>query len=370
MGSLKLPYPSGNSAILHSPAANPSADITMKLPSTTGSAGQYLKVASANHSSTNAELEWGTVSSGLSSDAQYNTVGGTNAGDSFSGTDAEKNVLIVYNAGTAITTGDGNVCLGYDAGKAITTQSKNAMIGWAAGQAQAGDDGCICIGYQSARLMNGSSNGTFIGNNVAYSLTDGHDNTFIGAKSGWDVTTGDKNVCLGIEAGRGQITTEDNCLFIARDNVGSGNSGCWIFGDPSGNCYQGNNNASWNTSSDSRLKKNIVDNNVGLSVIEQIKVRNFEYKTETEIDRSAFGLTEDKVNDESDPHHGEYVTKIAIDKTGTQLGPIAQEIEKVLPNCVKTTSKGVKTVNTDELFWHMLNAIKELSTKVKALEAG
>ena len=62
MGSLKLPYPSGNSTILHSPAANPSADITMKLPSTTGSAGQYLKVASANHSSTNAELEWGTVS--------------------------------------------------------------------------------------------------------------------------------------------------------------------------------------------------------------------------------------------------------------------------------------------------------------------
>ena len=62
MGSLKLPYPSGNSAILHSPAANPSADITMKLPSTTGSAGQVLKVASANHSSTNAELEWGTVS--------------------------------------------------------------------------------------------------------------------------------------------------------------------------------------------------------------------------------------------------------------------------------------------------------------------
>ena len=40
------------------------------------------------------------------------------------------------------------------------------------------------------------------------------------------------------------------------------------------------------------------------------------------------------------------------------------------PSCVTTNDKGVKTVDTDELFWHMLNAIKELSAKVTALEAG
>ena len=58
MASIKLKHASGNSTILNSPAANPSADVTLKLPSTTGSAGQFLKVASANHSSTNAELEF------------------------------------------------------------------------------------------------------------------------------------------------------------------------------------------------------------------------------------------------------------------------------------------------------------------------
>lgn len=63
MASIKLKHASGNSTILNSPAANPSADVTLKLPSTTGSAGQVLKVASANHSATNAELEFGTVSS-------------------------------------------------------------------------------------------------------------------------------------------------------------------------------------------------------------------------------------------------------------------------------------------------------------------
>jgi len=61
MSSIKLKHTSGNGTIIHSPAANPSSDVTLKLPSTTGSAGQVLKVASANHSSTNAELEFGTA---------------------------------------------------------------------------------------------------------------------------------------------------------------------------------------------------------------------------------------------------------------------------------------------------------------------
>jgi hypothetical protein len=59
MSSVKLKHSSGNGTIINAPAANPSADITLKVPSTTGSAGQALKIASANHSSTNAELEWG-----------------------------------------------------------------------------------------------------------------------------------------------------------------------------------------------------------------------------------------------------------------------------------------------------------------------
>lgn len=60
MASIKLKHATGNSTIIHSPAANPSSDVTLKLPSTTGSAGQVLKVASANHSATNAELEFAT----------------------------------------------------------------------------------------------------------------------------------------------------------------------------------------------------------------------------------------------------------------------------------------------------------------------
>ena len=48
---------------------------------------------------------------------------------------------------------------------------------------------------------------------------------------------------------------------------------------------------------------------------------------------------------------------------------IAQEIAEVLPEVVKTQSTGVKTINTDNLTWYMINAIKELSAKNTALEA-
>ena len=61
---VKLKHASGNGTVIGAPAANPSADITLKAPSTTGSAGQVLKVATANHSSTNAELEWAADSGG------------------------------------------------------------------------------------------------------------------------------------------------------------------------------------------------------------------------------------------------------------------------------------------------------------------
>ena len=50
-------------------------------------------------------------------------------------------------------------------------------------------------------------------------------------------------------------------------------------------------------------------------------------------------------------------------------GVIAQEVEAVLPECIKVSAEGAKTVSTDPILWSMLNAIKELSAKNEALEA-
>ena len=48
---------------------------------------------------------------------------------------------------------------------------------------------------------------------------------------------------------------------------------------------------------------------------------------------------------------------------------IAQELETVVSQCVTTETTGLKAVDTDELFWIMLNSIKELSSENNALKA-
>ena len=52
-----------------------------------------------------------------------------------------------------------------------------------------------------------------------------------------------------------------------------------------------------------------------------------------------------------------------------QTGVIAQEIEEILPECIKVSEKGAKTVNSDPITWALVNAVKELSAKNDALEA-
>jgi hypothetical protein len=173
------------------------------------------------------------------------------------------------------------------------------------------------------------------------------------------MTTGSNNVCLGYEAGRDQITTGSNNLFIARDNVGAGNAACFIYGGGNGQCVQGNNSSTWTTTSDVRLKKNITDNSKGLTEINQLRVTNFEYRTEDEIDMSEFPLADN-------PNQ----VVIGKGKEGEiQTGVIAQEIESVLPECIEVSDKGAKTVSTDPIMWALVNAVKELSAKVNELES-
>ena len=110
MASIKLKHASGNSTILNSPAANPSSDITLKLPSTTGSAGQVLKVASANHSSTNAELEFGADTGG-----KLLQVVTTNLSSSFSTTSTSAVDVTGYNLSITPTAASSKIKVNFNA---------------------------------------------------------------------------------------------------------------------------------------------------------------------------------------------------------------------------------------------------------------
>jgi hypothetical protein len=130
--------------------------------------------------------------------------------------------------------------------------------------------------------------------------------------------------------------------------TGKGNDTAYVGG--TNGAYNERNVTTWETTSDERIKKNIVDNNTGLGILSQIQVRNFEYRTPDEITNL--------------PSHA------AIEKDGVQLGVIAQEIQKVLPECVSENSTGVLSVNTDPLVWYLINAIKELKAEIQALKGN
>ena len=339
----------------------------------------------------------------------YNiTTGGSNtcvcryaAGDAAgSGTNCtgNNNVLVGLNAGTQLTTGSNNTAIGTYALDADTTASNNTALGYSAMSDSTTASGCVAVGTNAALdLTTGSYNvtvgsgsgsnmttasyntfvgeyagygndstantggyNTLIGARAAQSITSGTNNTCVGYEAGKGIANGATNVCIGYQAGgTGMIAAGDNQLYIARDNVGPGNDACWIYGDDTGSCNQGDNSSSWSTTSDRRLKKNIVDSSKGLVEINQIRVANFEYRLKDEIDMSEFPLADDSKQ-----------VVIGEGKEGqVQTGVIAQEVEAVIPECIKVSAAGAKTVNTDPIMWAMVNAIKELSTKNDELAA-
>ena len=211
---------------------------------------------------------WQAVAGGLSSDAQQNTVGGTNAGDSFTGTDAEKNTLIGYDAGTALTSGDNNVCIGNEAGKTITTHSGHTFIGGNAGKLVSGGGSNIAIGIDS---MSGSAvtgyNNIAMGTETLNALTSAQYNICIGYRAGYTQTAGGINIFMGRTAGRnvvlgsGNIAIGTDAMYAASscnaaNNLAIGNSAL----------RQIQSNASWNFAFGHNVLYNITtgDNNTGV----------------------------------------------------------------------------------------------------------
>ena len=66
---------------------------------------------------------------------------------------------------------------------------------------------------------------------------------------------------------------------------------------------------------------------------------------------------------------GEYKVRFGIDKPGIQVGVIAQELESIKSDWVKTSDNDKKIVDSSELIWNLVNAVKELSAENNTLKA-
>jgi len=315
----------------------------------------------------------------------------------------EKNIAIGSAALDANTTGDQNVAIGNsalgsmnitdgsasintavgsDAGKSITTGTENTAVGGEALDACTVGNGNVAIGVQALSTDVNGSRSTAVGTTAlknqeaSGSTSNNYYNTALGYAAGLNISTGYYNQCFGALAGDA-ITTGTHNVIIGYDaDVDTGGrAGAIAIGSVSthaannsfrvnggGGVYHSGNTSSWNTTSDERIKKNISDSTVGLAEINQIKARNFEYRTAEEITDEALQSYD--------------LENLAVAREGVQVGCIAQELATVIPSAVIEDDRGVKNVQDDEIKWHMIKAVQELSaevetlkTKVTALEA-
>jgi len=249
------------------------------------------------------------------------------------------------------TTDTYNTAVGYTAGAAVTTGLRNTLVGGLAGDATDDGDDNVAVGYTALSANCGNQN-TAVGTAAGILIT-GAENTCLGHGAGETITSGSQNVCLGHDAGSNQISTGSNLLYIARTGAAAGNDECWIHGTANGSCVNGDNSTTWAQTSDERIKKNITDSSVGLAKINQVQIRNFEYRTFDELDDDVKALNAGKGLN-------------VISKSGVKTGVIAQEIEAIFPSDVQSMGDGTKTVTPSDMNFALIKAVQELSTALDA----
>jgi hypothetical protein len=232
---------------------------------------------------------------------------------------------------------DANIMIGVNTGGTNNSQAGfNAVVG----------------AYSAMSLTTGYRNYIFGGLGLG-SLTSGYDNISIGFQTGGTLSTGFANTYIGYQAvaSSSSVNTE---IVIGYQLTGKGSLTTLI----RGTAYNSSNTSSWATSSDERIKTNITDFTLGLDTLGQVNVKTYNYLSDSDIATAHPELADSN----GLVHEG-------LDTEKTIVGIMAQELEAVLPNSVETRDNGIKSINKDELFWVMLNSIKELKTANDSLVA-
>lgn len=328
---------------------------------------------------------------GYENSGSVNVFVGANAGRTGSG---NYNVGIGYDALRSVS-GDYNVAIGTGALKNLTTGSYNTAIGYNACQYVTTGSHKTCIGYNSGPGANtqtsymsetGSwSRGQTVSDYLG-SKTDNLERTYIGGRPynyGGDAVMEIHNVggtnsnLINNPGVKSNTTTVINGNLIVRGRaMMTIGSKLWSFVevDPKGSSaehsmgYYSNNNIGTilagnqqdytvcydtkvntgilpvklkggvcldSTSSDRRLKNIGTRNLAGLKELNQLKIYDYTFK-----------------NDKS---------------KHSQIGVMAQDLQKVFPNSVFEGPDGYLRIRWDEMFFASINAIKELDRKIVSL---
>jgi len=322
----------------------------------------------------NKALRWNTT-------ANDNVAVGHEAlGNNSTGSD---NTAVGYGAGDSNTTGQRNVYIGIDAGASGTTNSENCLVGRKAGQLNTAS-AITALGTESLYNNTGSDN-TGIGAAALNANTSGAYNTALGRSAGSSMTTPTYNTMVGYGAGQGShpLLTGSSCTMVgalARPsgtlgnangenvfgfNMSANGTNTTTLGSGGSGLYATHGSNGWAAISDERYKKDIVDSEVGLSFINDLRPRNFKWKTCGEVPNDTPRYEEDS-NELIHPN-----------LTGVMHGFIAQEVKAVIDNhsevpnnqlIWKQDPDGIQGLAEGELIPALVKAIQELSARVKELE--
>jgi hypothetical protein len=275
-------------------------------------------------------------------------------------TTGNHNVAIGLQSQYDTNTGHSNTTVGNYSMYGNTTGYLNTACGYASMYSSAGHTGTYnaALGAQAGYSVTTGYNNTFCGGLAGYALTEGHHNTLIGVNAGYGLLTGDNNTCLGGNAGRaaspsGNITSGNNIICLGDNSIA--------------NLYCADTSIS---SSDERDKAEITNFTHGLSWVK--KMRPVTYKW----DKRSWYLGEDE----------EDITKVTRDgskkKSKVNIGLIAQEVLEIEKADSFSSSKDnmlVVNLNEDDTGYGikyerivpiLINAIKELETRLAAVEAS
>ena len=404
-------------------AKNNPGDFVISATSTTG--GTTFTLDNVSLKSAGGELVVGNRVR-LANGSNNVLIGDTNTGSALGASTGYNNILIGADAGINLATGHqctaiGDIAMGACQAAANLTTAIGRKAGYAAGNtgtyigAYAGEG---VTGYSNTALgyscmnLDGPDNGVAVGRSAhgsctgdqnvavgAYSLDAsgtagkavavGYDalglctgikNTGLGYEAGNAITDGTENICIGHQSDAGASNVK--VIAIGNQVAGTTNQRAYI-GDGSNQStldFSGASN-SWTATSDSRIKENVQDGDLGLDFINSLRTVKYtevnpadwpeEIRSHVYTDRERTRRNE----------KGEKETYIEPanerPETSTKVfdGLIAQEVIAAAAAAGSTfsgiddgESNGLLRLQYERMVIPLIKAVQELSLKVKALE--
>ena len=272
-----------------------------------------------------------TTTGEVSGQATHNTMLGVFAG--YKTSSGDHNTFVGNWSGQENQTGDRNVAIGSTAGFYNDAKTDNVFVGYKSGYVSKGLQNTI-IGSQAGQqnIYYGSlvaNNNTLIGYNSG-SFNYGYNNTYIGSGCGALNGNGHGNVFIGYQAGR--LADDNNQLYVANSDTSSP----LIYGEFDNALLRVNGTLEFTAGyavSDKRWKKDIKPLPDALIKVKKLNGVSYLWRRD-EFPEKGFAQ-------------------------GRQIGLIAQDVEKVLPEVVKTDSKGYKSVAYSNVVPILIEALKK-----------